>query len=360
MNPEKDTQQDSELDLEEVLSESFDKMEAGEDVEVEEVEEELETEAEAEAEAEVEEEAEPVEAEETVAEAEQAEAEESGYNDPAPERWPAEMKQVYNDLPPEARKMMMEQVYKPMQAQYTRTTQELAESRKAIEPMLEAMNQYRNDFERMGTNPVEAFRTQVAWAAHFARVGPQQGIADLQAAYGQAPATGQEDEPYLTPVERAMKAELGELKQQLNQTSQGQQQYLEQQAQAQQNAYVNGVRSELNAFCNEQKDGKPVHPHIEKVAPAIAGIIRGGLIRKTDDYGQPIGIKGQMKQAYDMACRLDPSINAAKSDGGQAGRAKAAKAVDVVAKTAAGEADVPEMSIEDQLDAEYDRLSRTG
>jgi hypothetical protein len=353
MNPEREeAQQDSTLDLEDQLSEEFDRMEAGEsEEEIEEVEETAEAEAEEVAEAEAAE-------EQAVAEEEQQEAEDSGYTEPAPERWPAEMKEVYNQLPPNARKMMMEQVYKPMQAQYTKTTQHLAEQQKTINPMLETMQQYRNDFERMGQDPVEAFRTQVAWAAHFARVGPQQGLKDMQAAYGQTAPEGQQDEPYLTPVERAMKADLDALKQQLHLNTQGQDAYLRQQQEQQQQAYVNGVRNELQSFINEQKDGKPAHPHVEKAAPAIAGIIRGGLISKTDQYGQPVSIRDQMAQAYDMAVRLDPSLARATGDTGQVKRAKAAQEAEVVANNPAGTAEVPEMSIEEQLDAEYDRMAR--
>ena len=366
-------QQDSEapnaqdMSVEDQLSEEFDRMEAESEGEAEEEHEELETNAEAEAQAEAEEgeseespPEETAEAEEQQAVEEQAEAAESGYNDPAPERWPDEMKQVYNQLPPEARQMMMEQVYKPMQRTYTQTTQELAQRQKALDPMLQSLDQYRNDFERMGVNPEQAFRTQVAWAAHFARVGPQQAIADMQAAYGMdtTPA-GQQVEEYLTPVERQLKSDLNELKQQLGQTSIQQQSWQEQQRQQQEAAYVHGVQSELHGFITEQKDGKPAHPHVEKVAPAIAGIIRGGLISKTDDYGQPVSIRDQMAQAYEMACRLDPSINTATPGRKQSARAIAAQNAAVVS---AGTDDDGQnrggLSIEEDLDATYDRLSR--
>jgi hypothetical protein len=346
------------MSIEEQLSVEFDRLESELEGETE-VEEAEQTEG---AEVEASQEVEAVEDEEVSdqeAIEEQQEAEDSGYTEPAPERWPDEMKTVYNDLPPEARKLMMEQVYKPMQRTYTQSTQELSQMRKAIDPMLQSMAQYQNDFERMGVNPHEAFRTQMAWAAHFARVGPQQGMADMQAAYGMdtAPA-GQQAEEYLTPVERQLKSDLDSLKQQLGQTSQQQQSWQEQQAQAQQQAYVNGVQSELHQFINQKKEGKLAHPHVEKVAPAIAGIIRGGLINKTDDYGQPLSITAQMEQAYNMACRLDPSISVPESSSRQKGNAIAAQNAGVVAKNPAGETDVPELTMSEYLDQEYDRLSR--
>jgi hypothetical protein len=212
-------------------------------------------------------------------------------------------------------------------------------------------------------DPVQALQHQMAWAAHLAQVGPEQGLKDMQAAYGLQPA-GQQDSPeeeYLTPTERMLKADLDALKQQLGQTSSQQQSWQEQQQQQQQQAYVSAVRNELNAFCNEQKDGKLAHPHIERVAPAVAGIIRGGLIPKVDDYGQPISIYDQMKHAYNMACRLDPSISSASgTDRGQVKRAAAAQRSGVVAKSPAGHSDTPDKGLGESIEDLYDKLARTG
>jgi hypothetical protein len=270
------------------------------------------------------------------------------------------MRTMYNKLPPEARKMMMENVYKPMQRTYTKTTQELAQMRKAVEPMLQSLNQYRNDFERMGVSPEEAFRTQMAWAAHFAKVGPQQGVADMAAAYGQASKpTGQQEEEYLTPVERQMKAQIEELKNVVAGAGQQVQQTLSEQQQRQYfEAQYNEVKNSLQSFINEQKDGKPLHPHVEKVAPAIVGLLKGGLIPRADEYGNPIPYRDQMAKAYQMACNLDPTIRTASSGKQQVSRAKAAQNVGVVANSPGGQADVPQLSVEEQLDREYDRLAR--
>ena len=366
MTPE-NTQQESEslqerissADLESDVAELYDKM-AAED-EVEDVDEEV-------AETETEEEVEEVTAEaEDAAEEDQPPQEEDiepedtvEWDEPAPERWPAELKEVYNELPPEARQAMLEGIYKPMQRQYGQTTQELAQMRKQVEPMLEAMTQYRNDFERMGVDPAHAFRTQMAWAAHLAKVGPEQGLKDMSAAYGlDTQPQGQEEEQYLTPVERSMQSKIDELSRQVQGVGQTQHQATElAQAQAYQARY-NDVQTGMQSFINEQKDGKPAHPHVERVAPAIAGLIRGGMVNQTDDYGQPVPVRDQLAQAYKMACDLDPSIRSASGTSGrQVQRAKSAQKVGVVANEPVGEADVPALSVAEQLDAEYDRLSR--
>jgi hypothetical protein len=134
---------------------------------------------------------------------------------------------------------------------------------------------------------------------------------------------------------------------------------VQQQYQQQQMAHAQAIQSELQGFVTEQKDGKLAHPHVEKVAPAIAGIIRGGLISRTDDYGQPVSIRDQMAQAYEMACRLDPSINTATPGRKQSARAIAAQEAAVVSTGTDGDNDNRgQLTVEQQLEQEYDRLSR--
>lgn len=289
------------------------------------------------------------------------EAEAVEYAEAAPERWPDEMKEVYNALPPAAKEAMLEGVYKPMQRQYGQTTQELAGMRKGIEPMLDAMNQYRGDFERMGVNPAEAFRRQMAWASHLARVGPEQGMKDMSASYGIKPQGGQADEPYLTPTERLQQAQIDAQGQRLDQMMQGQQQQTQDQQQYAQQARFNEVQSGLQEFTNEQKDGKPAHPHIDRVAPAIAGLIRGGLVMQADDYGQPVPVRDQLAQAYQMACNMDPSIrSAAPRNVRQVARAKAAQNVGIVTNNPVTRESGELNTLSEGIDAIYDKLDRTG
>lgn len=367
-SPREDEQDLSNLG--DAIAEEFDRMsEAAEAEESEEeitaeVEEDAEVEetAEAEEEAETEEEeTEETAEEETVTDEEEIDvtAEEEEYNEAAPERWPDEIKEVYQSLPPAARRAMLEGVFKPMQRQYTQSTQEISQMRQTLEPMLQQMNQYQGDFQRMGVDPHDAFTRQMAWAAHIARVGPQQGIQDMSAAYGldQQPA-GQQEEEYLTPVERSLRQELDDLRGIVNQGQQlTEQQQYDQEQQAQQQ-YAQQVQGGLQTFINEQNDGSPAHPHVEKVAPAMAGLIRGGLINKADEYGQPVPIRDQVAQAYKMACDLDPSIRTAIPRKRQVARAKAARDVGVVTKIPAGSVDVEERSLSEEIENTYDMLNK--
>jgi hypothetical protein len=362
-------EQQQEENLQDILSDQFDKMEAEteseEHAEMEvsqeetsEISEDIPETHEDEEVAELEADA----AEEQLAE-EVAEAEESDYTEPAPERWPDEIKEVYNGLPPVARKAMLEGIYKPMQRTYTQSTQELAQMRNAINPMLESMNQYRSDFERMGVNPVEAFRTQMAWASHLAKVGPEQGLRDMANAYGIDPAkqaVQQTQNEYLTPAERAMKAQIDGLQQTVAQQQQHQTQSAQEAEANRQTAFKAEIERNYTAFANEKtEDGQLAHPHIEKVANGIAGVIRGGMVKQTDDYGQPLSMRDQLAQAYEMACNLDPSIRTPAVDTRQVKRARAAQKVGVVTKEPAGQVSENEdMNISDFIAKQYDILDR--
>lgn len=363
MDPAKKQQAPS-LNIDEALSKEFDRMLAGDEPEII-ADSDVDPEVDAAVEEAAEEEGQEGRAEEEP-EAQQAEEpekpDEVEYDEPAPDRWPADLKEAYNSLPPAQRQLLMDRIYKPMQRSYTQSTTELAEMRKTLMPMLETMKAYQGDFDRSGLNPVEVFRNQLAWAAHFQRVGPEKGLADMKAAYGlDARQPGQTEEEYLTPVERGFKQQLEAQQQMLNQFLQNNQQQQQTQQQQAWEARVQDVRNGLQSFINEQKDGKPAHPHVERVAPAIAGIIRGGLVKQVDDYGQPVPVRDQLAQAYKMACDLDPSLRAPTTSERQVGRAKAARDVAVVANNPATQVDVPEMSIDEMLSAQYDKmLRRTG
>ena len=355
-------QQDTKSEnLSDVIAETFDTMESEDSAEVEDDaqvalltevhEEEHSEDAE-------QEEAPEVEAAEEVAEELQeeiVEAAESDYQEPAPDRWPDEIKDVYNGLPPNARKAMLEGIYKPMQRSYTQSTQELAELRGQLSPVMEAMNQHRVDFERTGVNPVEAFKSQLAWAAHLNRVGAEQGLSDMRDAYGVGQSQQGGQEQYLTPTERGFKKQIDALQHQI----QGQQQQTLSRDQEQRvNAQRSEIQNTLQNFVNETtEDGTPKHPHVDKVASNIAGIIRGGLIAKADDYGNPVPIRDQIAQAYGMACNLDPSIRTPGIDKRQANRVKAAQKVSVVTKLPAGQPDSEELDIGSFIEKTYDQLS---
>jgi hypothetical protein len=366
MAPAKEEQQaDETQSLSEILEDTFDELEAGDTEEID-VEETAEAEAQEEGEAEApedesageEETPEPVAEEETPPDGDAVE-----WDEPAPERWPAEMKEAYQQLPADARRLMLDNVFKPMQRQYTQTTQELSQMRATLDPMLQTMQQHGSVLQQNGLDAPEAFRRQMAWASHFATVGPEQGVRDMANAYGvnQGEQQGQgPDETYMTPVERALQTKVDRMEQHLGQQTQSQQQWQNEQAQQVTQARAQSIKTELQTFVAEVKDGKPAHPHVDKVGHAMAGLIRGGLVEKFDEYGSQIPLRQQITQAYSLACQMDPSIRTigpGKSNKGQvelAGRANSA----VVSKAPGGASNLPDKPLSEDISDLWDKMDR--
>ena len=352
-------EQQAPVSLETELGDAFDRIESGESVEsevfednsIEEHNPEIDDVEEVE-----------VSAEDSQETSEAAEEGQEEYNEAAPERWNDELKEAYNSLSPAGKQAMLEGVYKPMQRQYTQSTQELAAQRKSLDPMLETLNKYSEDFKTSGVNPVEAFNRQMAWSAHFAKVGAKQGAEDLAKAYGQA---GGQHEPevtaYMTPVEKAQQERLDRIEGQMTRAERNEQ---ARQQKAQDNAnqqHVAGVRSSIQQFANEMRDGQPVHPHVEKVSAQMAGLIRGGLVHRADEYGNGIPYIQQLDQAYNIACQMDPSIRSAmdtKTRKQQVEQVTAASR-DVVSKTPGHDEQVEKRPLSDSISDLYDRLDRS-
>ena len=362
-SPDKSQQETKSEKLGDMISDTFDEMES--EVETEE-EVELSTETETEV-VEVEEEVEEVEATSEESETETLneeiqQAADSDYNEAAPERWEQDTKDYYNGLDPKGKEIFLDRMFKPMQRSHTKATQEVADMRKEIQPVLDTMAQYRADFERMGVNPIEAFNTQMAWVKYIQDVGAEKGLAEMSKAYGVKGVAKAGQEKYLTPTERAQQARIDSLQNTVDGMQNTQKQTNERSEQDQVERQQNEIQTNLNTFINEKTDdGKLAHPHVDKVASNIAGIIRGGLIKKTDDYGQPVSVRDQLAQAYTMACDLDPSIRTPAVDKRQAGRVKAAQKVGVVTKNPAGHVSVSdELPISKFIEQTYDKMAKAG
>jgi hypothetical protein len=210
----------------------------------------------------------------------------------------------------------------------------------------------------MGVNPVEAFQTQMAWISHLNKVGAEQGIRDMALAYGvgEKPKAGQEE--YLTPTERGFKQQVADLTAKINEQSDTTKKFTDTQRNDQITAQQNEVKSHLDTFINEKTDdGKLAHPHVEKVASNIAGILRGGLIPKADEYGNAIPMRDQLQKAYTMACNLDPALRTPAPNPRQATLIDKTDKSQVVAKTPAGQVDTTvDEPIGSFIEKEWERL----
>ena len=363
--------------LEDAISDTFDTMVAEEEIEAETTETETENVEEVEVSAEeTEERTEEDAPEEIKAEGDEVTLDSEGdeivveaeaeYDEPAPERWSADMKEVYDRIPPEARKLMVEKVFKPMQRQYTESTTEMKQMREKIAPVMKIMEEYGGAFSDVGANPVDAIRRQAAWAAYFVKHGAEKGMTEMAKSFGVKGFTdGQAqdaEEEYMTPVERRLSAQVENVTSLLNQQQQTSAQRSKQQQQDNAQARYKSVHTELQSFINEQKDGKPLHPHVEKVAPQIAGLMKSGLVTQVDESGQPVPFKAQIGQAYKMAVDMNPSLRSAitpQSRQRQVAKVKAAQNVGVVTTLSSSRADdSPQLTTSDAVEKAFNQLER--
>jgi hypothetical protein len=127
------------------------------------------------------------------------------------------------------------------------------------------------------------------------------------------------------------------------------------------NNRVAEVQTGLQTFTNEtREDGTPAHPHVEALAPVIAGLIREKQVSDTDMYGRPIHPYHQITAAYNMAMGLAQKVNGTspQSQPGQVARAKLAQSVGVVTKLPPGKAGPSGKSIDEDIGNLYDNLAR--
>jgi len=288
------------------------------------------------------------------------------YNEPAPQRWPAEIANVYNALPAAAKQAMMEGFYKPMQRQYTQATQELADARRTVEPLVQSLSQFRADFERAGIDPLTAFNRQMQWSARIAQVGPEQGIRELAKSYGVKLETlavdPNQSQEYLTPFERSMKEKFEFFDNFIaNSQQSAAQQAQERETQALNYRYAE-VQSGLHEFINEQtQDGRPAHPHVEALAPLIAGLLRENKIPEVDNFGRPIPVPLRLEYAYNTALDIASKVGGAapqSTNQRQVQRAKAARDVGVVTKIPSGKQEPADKSWGEEVEDVYDALAR--
>lgn len=355
MDPNKDTaeEQPVERTLAEELADVLDGVE-NEELSDEEFTDEAETdEVSDEVESEADEEEQPEESDTDAEESEASAEEEPEVEEEAiepPQHWASEDKEIFATLPKEGQEFLLRR-HKAMEADYTRKTQEIADTKRYQEQIAETIAPYRDVFSRQGMDDVGAIRFLVSWKQYLDQ-NPQQAIMQLAQDYGvtfQQPQAEEQDE-YVDPAVHAVRQELGEVRAQLAQR--------DQMAQQEQTA---SIVQQVQAFQDEKDEsGNPKHPHFETVKADMAALISAGKANGLDD-------------AYDMAVRLHPDIydkqieqrilekqkadqEAERQKAEQAKREKAKSAKKAASGVRSGSASVTnkpsEASLRDDLDAQ--------
>src|SRR5688572_13763099 len=134
----------------------------------------------AESDAETEQEETEVEAEEETAEPGKTETPEPSLE--APQHWSAEDKAVFSKLQKEGQEFLLRR-HKDMEADYTRKTQEVADTKRFRDNFDQLLNPYRNQFAMHGLDDVGAVRYLLGWYQSLQQ-NPEQTIMGLAQQYG--------------------------------------------------------------------------------------------------------------------------------------------------------------------------------
>ena len=209
------------------------------------------------------------------------EDEEEDKLDP-PQHWATEDKELFSGQPKEVQEWLLNR-HKSMEADYTRKTQELAETRRYKEQVDGLLEPYRQQFAMQGMDDVGAIRYLVSWKQYL-DTNPAGAIEALARDYGVDLSQPQPDED-VDPAIATLHREINGLKAQEAQRAQ-QAQLAQQQTLTQQ----------VNAFRDTKDEtGNPKYPHFETVRADMAALIQSGRA-------------GGLEDAYTLAVRLHPDI----------------------------------------------------
>lgn len=206
----------------------------------------------------------------------------------APQHWDADKREAFAGLPRAAQEIVLERV-KATEADHTRKTQEVAQQRKELEPLLNTTKQHDAYFKQLGVTPEQAFATLVNTEkslrtgsmqqklATFAQLASDYGI-DLRA-LGAAP-TGDAANPNM-PNLNPIFGELAEVKSTISALQEQQ------------------LTERVNSFASTKGvDGQPLYPHFDKVRAKM-----GELSGATG--------KQNLAELYEEACYLVPEVREA-------------------------------------------------
>ena len=212
-----------------------------------------------------------------------------------PERWSAEEKAKFTALPREAQEIVAER-YKGMEADYTRKTQEVAETRKSIEPVIGEFQRLDPLLKHMGYTPQQFIAESGQVASNLLSGNPndranaiaylvqhrQVPIAELLTALGISPrADGTGPDPAVL---------------QLRQTVTGLEQQLRQIGEQRKTDEVQRAQAEFDALGQiKDESGQPKFPHFGRVAKTMIQLV---ATNQADTWDS----------AYSKAVRLDDDL----------------------------------------------------
>jgi hypothetical protein len=210
----------------------------------------------------------------------------------APARWSEADKAAFSGWPRDVQQAVLQR-YKDMEADYTRKTQEIAETRKAYEPVHQELGKWSQYLQRLGLRPEQAINQMLTVEYNLRNGTPeqkQQALAYLAELYqASLPAQNSADpnapQPAVDPRIPQLSRQVAELTQRLSEI----------QTKATQDERAR-AEAEFNALAQiKDQNGQPKYPHFEKVRQSMIQLVATGQAPDWD-------------AAYSKAIRLDDEL----------------------------------------------------
>ena len=202
------------------------------------------------------------------------EAEKTAWTDGHFRGWAPEKRAAFEKLPPEAQAVTME-IAKDLQAEFTRKTQETADWKRKVEPVLSTLSKEQDLWADQGLNPLQAFQNyanieRTLKFGNFAdKIGLVQQICDVYGIPFQAP---QAADPYQAALHDQNAAVARE---------RANSDRLQRQLQSFETQEISRTIEQFSSAKNP--DGTPAHPHFETVKPAMSALLTSGRAQTLDE-----------------------------------------------------------------------------
>jgi hypothetical protein len=186
-----------------------------------------------------------------------------------PARWSEADKAEFAKLPPEGQSLFLAR-YNAIEGDYTRKTQELAETRKSVEPLIQEVGKWSPYLRQIGLTPDKAF-TDMLTTEYTLRTGTpeqkQQSLAYLAQYYGvPLPTAGGGDPSQPDPALTQLHQTVSGLQQQLRQMNE--QRVVQERERAQAEFDALGQAKDTN--------GQAKFPHFERVKQTMIQLVASG------------------------------------------------------------------------------------
>lgn len=260
----------------------------------------------------------------------------------APKHWDDAHKEAFKGLPRNVQELWLKRD-KESEAAFTKKTQEVAEQRKAVEPLLAATKQHEGYLKSIGVTPELAFTTLIA-TERLLRTGTQaekaNAIAKLISDYGvQMEPNAALPQNNNTQPDNQINLELNGLRQTV--TGMVHQQ----------------VASQVDAFAaTKDQNGQPLYPHFERVRAKMGQMVAGGDTRALPDlYADAIWAVPEVREEMLEAQRKAAAT--AQTEEARKAAAAARKAASINVKPNGGDGDAkPKLNLRQDIERLADEL----